>query len=272
MERTYAFCYAVGDARHAGEIKIGEMSALSFDAARKKLTARYKTTYGRALGIYKLVPVGVPKRRAEDIIKRRLKEYHACGELYDLPPAKQEFDALLDRVFGELEVPMDRAHYLSRVETPEARKMRLKEERTAVNRREQERLVRKRQRLEEQEDQAIDRHMAREAADAARDWATVYPAIKRARDKLETDQQSQKQKMRNDTAVATWVANHTVRVPGAHLTLADAHVSFVQTGVSLGKNKFSARLKKLFPGCFRSNLTVNRVPMSAVFANLRLVL
>lgn len=80
-ERRYAFCYAVGDARHAGEIKIGEMSALSFDAARSKLTARYKTVYGRALRVYKLIPVALPKRTAENVIKRELRDYHANGTL-----------------------------------------------------------------------------------------------------------------------------------------------------------------------------------------------
>ena len=269
MERTYAFCYAVGDARHAGEIKIGEMSALSFDAARKKLTARYKTTYGRALGIYKLVPVGVPKRRAEDIIKRRLKEYHACGELYDLPPAKQEFDALLDRVFGELEVPMDRAHYVSRLETPEARKMRLKEERTAVNRREQERLVRKRQRLDEQEDQAIDKHMAIEAADAARDWAKVYPAIKRARDKLETERRANAEDEAD--GVAAWASHHVRAEEGGHITLSVAHEHFMLTGAQLSKLRFSKRLQILLPGCFRSHKKVAKVMLTSVFDNHTLI-
>ena len=70
--------------------------------------------------------------------------------------------------------------------------------------------------------------------------------------------------------VAAWAGDHVDVQDGAHFTLAEAHNSFSQMGVSLGKNKFSARLKKLFPGCFRLSQTIAGTSISAVFLGMRL--
>ena len=238
MPRHFAFVYAVGDARHIGEIKIGEMGALSREAALAKLISRYNTYYGRALRIYKLVPVGVPKRQAEGVIKQHLAAYHVVNELYDLPVDPEEFDSILDSVYDSLAVDFALTHY---VEKPSAldRKEELRVEREAVNDREAERLENKRLATAEREEldyeRAIELHERAEALEAERAWAATYKRLKTAPLDLLGEGEACDE-------VEAWRRAHVQAHAGSWLTVHDAFASFQATGSTLGTQLASATL------------------------------
>lgn len=166
---------------------------------------------------------------------------------------------------------MDAAHFVEVELTPEGRKLRLKEEREAVNRRQEARLACKRKREEEHEEQLIERHEAREAVESARDWAVVYPIIARARAKTDLEQGRLTRERRADDAVAAWAAEHIKESSCQHFTLAAAYEQFKSTGMPLSKLRFSSRLQKLFVGCFHAQKKIGGIKCCGVFAHLKLV-
>ena len=154
------------------------MGATSLEKAHKVVTASHKVRYGRAFRLYKLIPVALPRRIAEDFIKRGPRRHHVCGELYDLPRDETEFHRVLDSVFDALENSIENAYSVER--SADARTLQLRAKRSALLEREEERLNRKQRRLEELEEKAICEYEAREAADAKKAWHTLYTALARS--------------------------------------------------------------------------------------------
>ena len=68
--------------------------------------------------------------------------------------------------------------------------------------------------------------------------------------------------------VAAWAAVHVTSQPEKHFLLAAAHESFLQLGVQLNKQRFSARLQRLFPGAYHAQKKVAGVKHCGVFTNL----
>ena len=267
MERVYAFCYAVGDARHIGEIKIGEMGALSFQEARRLVTARYRLCYGRALRLYKLIPVAVPKRTAEGCIKEALRPYHACGELYDLPPEMATTCRILDEVYNQLAVSMEHAYFVVRTETSDTRRQRLKQERSAVYQREVQRLQRKRDRIDDQEERAMDALATQETKEANRAWKETLDTIERRRLAAARQHESKTKRERELASINVWASTHIKEDPGGLYTLKVAYASYLHTGMRIGKIIFSRHLQGMFPNCFHEK----HKNMNSVFTGLRLI-
>ena len=266
MRRVYAFCYAVGDARLHGEIKIGETGAETHAAAIANVRSRYKMVY-RHLVVFKVIPVAIPKRDAEDIIKTKLAACHHGGELYDLPSASTDDTRRhLDLVFGELEVPFEAAHHVDKP-YPENRRKELQQQRRDVELREEERLMRKRRRVEER---AAADLAAAELKEAAR-RAEKEEADRRAEERRRVKAQGKKVEATYDD-VARWAREHIVVESNGVILLADAFVQFQQQcDIPIGKKGFNERLCEGFRRYYTARKKVGAKTRSCVFTGLRLI-
>ena len=258
MPRKYAFCYAVGDGRHPGEVKIGNTSAETFESAVAKVTSRYRVTYGRCLIVYKVIPVALPKKDAEDIIKDMLSRHHACGELYDLPTEDvEDTQRFLDLVYADLDVPFAEAHHVDKP-SPLDRKAELVRQREELVAREEDRVEHKRARLEMQKEEDERLLLDREEQRLAR----------RLEEELEEDAKREKKAAKMDEGVdlAQWVVEHVHSEEGKWFLLQDAHAEYRALGGKLGRNKFRERLESALPrGCYYERKTINAVDRRSVF-------
>ena len=260
MPRKYAFVYATGDGRHPGEVKIGNTSGETAEAALAKVTSRYKTTYGRCPVVYEFVPVALPKKDAEDIIKLMLAPWHNCLELYDLPTVDvDDTRRFLDLVYADLEVPFSAAHF---VDVPSAadRKAELVRQREEVVACEEERVERKRARVE----------LQRERDDRAHEDREMRRLAQHLEEELEEDAKRERREERamRDAGpdLVQWVERHVRQREGAWFTLKEAHGLFRGCGGKLGRNKFRDRVEMaLQRGCFYSEKKINGVGRAGVF-------
>ena len=255
MPRVYAFVYACGDGRSPGEVKIGNTSAVSHEAAISKVTSRYKMVYGRCLQVFKVIPVALPKMQAEDMVKDLLAPYHSCGELYDLPTADTaETQHFLDLAYADLEVPFADAHFVDKP-SPADRKMELERQRLEIVEREADRISRKRARVEEQaaEDERIYQ---------ARLQKTEQKAEKRLKQVDERSSQSD---------VEQWVQSHVGRQDGQHFTLVDAYRHFKSNDGNVAQRVFKHKLEKSLESQYHAFKKINGRAVRNVFWNVRIL-
>ena len=270
MPRVYAFVYAVGDGRSPGEIKIGNTSAVSHEAAITQVTSRYKMVYGRCLEVFKVIPVALPKMQAEDIVKDLLATYHSCGELYDLPTADTaETQHFLDLAYADLEVPFADAHFVDKP-SPADRKMELERERLQIVEREADRISRKRARVEERA--AEDERVYRERR---------AQRINKRSEKEEKKEQKRKSRVVAAASALSQPADDVTAWANAHLETASSDLFVVlntafrqfhkDTGRhNIGKSTFSACLKQLFPHSFEPRKRLPVGGMCGVFMGVHM--
>ena len=250
MPRKYAFVYATGDGRHAGEVKVGNTSAENVKQAVAKVTSRYKTVHGRCPVVYKVIPVGLPKKDAEDIIKLKLAPYHNTGELFDLPTADiEETQRFLDLAYGDLEVPFADAHFVNKPSASD-RKAEIEREREELVVRAEERLEHKRARLEA-ERVAEEEHVRRrqETKRVKREAQREEEARRSAEDLAKRQEERAKREAASD--VTQWLKDNVHQQDGEGFTLKDAHILFKAGGGETGRNHFRALVEaQLGSACF----------------------
>ena len=231
----YAFVYAVGDSRHPGEVKIGCTSGPSYEEARSKTTSRYKSVY-RHLRVYKFIPVELPKRDAERVIKRYLVESRHDGELYDLPCVDADATGrYLDDLYAGLEAPMEAAHFVIKDDGGlQERRQELKRQRLEAVGREEERVALKRQRTAE-----------RVVADEQREERQ----LRRART-VEQAAGNDALLDHDPNALRAWVQQHlAVGTEGDHVLHRDVRARM--TGAGVGHQLGVRQLKRYMQGVFR---------------------
>ncbi|MCJ1449668.1 MAG: hypothetical protein MMC23_010190 [Stictis urceolatum] len=271
--KKYAFVYAAGDERHVGEIKIGMTTNISFEAALAAVTSRYKIVYGRALRVYQVVPVGLPAREAEDLLKFALRDYHDVGELYTLQAStSDEVARQLELVFGEFEVDITAAHFIVEDATPRQQRRAYRDEQSAITARTAARVARKRmrevERAEVDYEQEVDAADQDEMRHALAMWG---PSLKLIQHTLDLQRAHHEAKLQPES-IDTWALQAIVTVADGTFRLEHAFQAFHEAGVSgVTYRQFSSRLKELYPGSFHAQWRVAGVNTSGVFTGLQML-
>ena len=268
MPRKFAFCYAVATGKRPGEVKIGNTSAESLQSAVANVTTRYKSVYGRELVVHKVIPVALPKKDAEDLIKDMYASYHTCGELYTLPTHDAtETQRFLDASYAHLKVPMEDAYYVD-VPSPADRKAALARQREEVVAREEALVARKRQKIAEREAAAFAAETA--AAARAEQKRAAEQAAAAAVEQAKRERMERSVERKGEAHVDGWARERLVRRAGGWVLLKTTVDRLnADSGLNLGKKVVSARLKSLFPGTFAQTKSIEGVRHSGVFCGVQ---